>query len=73
MSVIIWLPGKGLERLAMGSVMVPPYLPISCSGTRTRMSCGSRSATAGSSPAATRSASSGDSLNAVMALPVSRT
>ena len=72
MSVIIWLPGNGLERLAMGRVMVPPYLPISFSGTRTRMSCGSRSATAGSSPAVTRSASSGDSLTLVMAVPVSR-
>src|SRR5215472_4495392 len=42
---------------------VPPYLPISCSGLMTRGSCPMRSATGGSLPALTSSASCGASWN----------
>src|SRR2546425_8534760 len=42
---------------------VPPYLPISCSGLMTSGSCPMRSATGGSLPALTSSASCGASLN----------
>src|SRR5260370_18516699 len=42
---------------------VPPYLPISCNGLMTSGSCPMRSATGGSLPALTISASWGASLN----------
>src|SRR5262249_42499310 len=52
---------------------VPPYLPIACSGLITSGSWPMRSATGGSFPALTCSASCGASLNVLGAFPASVT